>query len=621
MKKKKKRNSPRAKKPARTLAYPVEFRLRMVRFFLEEGYSTTLLREQFGVSGHSIQRWVRAYRDRGADGLEPKRHPGGKSRVPSEVQQRMVDIKKVHPEYGPRRIADVLKRFFLIPTSQATVHKTLAEQGLVKKAKRKAVKNPPKPRFFERSRPNQLWQSDIMTFRLAGQNAYLIGFIDDYSRYITSLGLYRSQTAEHVLETYRRGVCEYGVPKEMLTDNGRQYTNWRGKTRFEREMKKDRIQHIRSRPHHPMTLGKIERFWKSILNEFLQRAQFDSFEQAAERTAFWIKYYNHKRPHQGIGGLCPADRFFEIAHDLKKTMEKGVEENALELALRGRPVDPFYMVGRMGSQSVVIRAEKGKVKMLVDDTETNCEKELVYDARKDIKNEDNSKTSQNIRATTENNGRAVDLDREAYDSAGLPGNGNQPDAVGSVAELGHRGNAQSAGSDEERSSATAQPPAVTADRKEAFSPGCPTGKATQDDPEGEKDRGCITEEVSYGKTSICASNHAVEGGDDHEGSLRSDHRRPGSPSVGGLTQDLLQVGTAGVECAARWGGESEPGPPGSCFRRPSSSTFGAVGRSEDTDRVTQPQAGVKGCADGPEDADNQLRSSEKKMNGSDRRWP
>ena len=59
-------------------------------------------------------------------------------------------------------------------------------------------------------------------------------------------------------------------------------------------MEKDKIHHLRSQPHHPMTLGKIERFWKSILNEFLQRVQFDSFDQAVERTAFWVKYYNHK---------------------------------------------------------------------------------------------------------------------------------------------------------------------------------------------------------------------------------------------------------------------------------------------------------------------------------------
>jgi hypothetical protein len=240
---------------------------------------------------------------------------------------------------------------------------------------------------------------------------------------MTSLGLYRSQTAEHVLETYRRAVAEYGVPKEVLTDNGRQYTNWRGKTRFEQGLEKDRVKHIRSRPHHPMTLGKIERFWKSILGEFLQRAQFDSFEQAVERTAIWVKYYNHKRPHQGIGGLCPADRFFEIAHELRQTIEKGLEENALELALRGRPVDPFYMVGRMGGQSVVIRAEKGKVRMLVDGEAGTSQKELVYDTRKDIDHEHDQNPTQELRASAENNRGTFDLERAAHDRAAVRGDG------------------------------------------------------------------------------------------------------------------------------------------------------------------------------------------------------
>jgi transposase InsO family protein len=139
------------------------------------------------------------------------------------------------------------------------VRKTLHREGLMPKTKKKTPRNPPKPRFFERSTPNQLWQSDIFTFHLGGKNAYLIGFVDDYSRYVVGLGLYRSQTAEHVLEVYRRAVAEYGVPKEMLTDHGRQYANWRGKTRFQKEMEKDRVQHLMSRPHHPMTLGKVER--------------------------------------------------------------------------------------------------------------------------------------------------------------------------------------------------------------------------------------------------------------------------------------------------------------------------------------------------------------------------
>ena len=139
-----------------------------------------------------------------------------------------------------------------------------------------------------------------------------------------------------MLEVYRRAVVEYGAPREMLTDNGRQYTSWRGSTQFEAQMKKDHVKHIKSQPHHPMTLGKIERFWETIFQEFLSKAQFDSFEDARDRIPLWVKYYNHRRPHQGIGALCPADRYFEVATDLKKIIEQGVKDNVLELALKGK---------------------------------------------------------------------------------------------------------------------------------------------------------------------------------------------------------------------------------------------------------------------------------------------
>ena len=216
-----------------------------------------------------------------------------------------------------------------------------------------------------------MWQSDIMTFRLAGKNAYLIGYIDDYSRYITGLGFYRSQTAENVIETYRRAVGEYGVPKEMLTDNGRQYTNWRGTTRFEKELVKDRVKHIRSRPHHPMTLGKIERFWQTFCPSFCNVPSSPAYEDAADRIAFWVKYYNYKRPHQGIERAVSGRPVLRDRHDLEENPRTRCRGEPLEIALRGKPRDPFYMVGRMGDQSVVIRAEKGKVKMLVDDETMN----------------------------------------------------------------------------------------------------------------------------------------------------------------------------------------------------------------------------------------------------------
>ncbi len=319
---------------------------------------------------------------------------------------------------------------------------------------KKRQRNMTRPRFFERSTPNQLWQTDIFTFRLGGRYAYLIGYIDDYSRYITGLELFRSQTAQSVIEVYRRAASEYNPPKEMLTDNGRQYTNWRGNTRFELELKKDKIHHIKSQPHHPMTLGKIERFWKTIFVEFLSRAQFGSFEDAAERIRQWVKYYNHKRPHQGIGGLCPADRYFEIQGELRKTIEQGIQENLLEMALRGKPRLPFYMVGRMEGQSVVLRAEKGRLRLSVDAENDDVTQEVIYNLNE--KGHDNGEDKEReeaadaeLRGDGEVPGGTVDMDGEEETGGSLPGAVDTLDDPVAVAEAGDGRDAAGAGAEGE----------------------------------------------------------------------------------------------------------------------------------------------------------------------------
>jgi len=361
--------------------YGFEFKLRCAKLRLEEGLPVPLLSKEVGASKDVIRRWAKAYQERGEAGLRngvvPVRSRG---KLPGPVREKIVEIKKREPFLGVKRISHLLKRVFFLSASPETVRRTLRAESLIVPSKKKKPRhNITRPRFFERSGPNQLWQSDIFTFRLGSRYAYLIGFIDDYSRYVVGLELYRSQTVDQVLEVYRRAVGEYGVAKEVLTDRGRQYTTWRGSTRFERELKKERVRHIKSQAHHPMTLGKIERFWKTIYEEFLVRAQFGSFEEAKERIRQWVQYYNHKRPHQGIGGLCPADRYFEIQGELRKTMEQGIADNVLEMALRGKPREPFYMVGRMEGQSVVLRAEKGKLRLMVDDEEGGGKQEMVYE--------------------------------------------------------------------------------------------------------------------------------------------------------------------------------------------------------------------------------------------------
>ena len=388
------------KHPEKSRRYSTEFKLQIVKKYLEESIPVSVIRQECGVGIGTVRRWVRAYRRDGEAGLSMSYGGNGRS-LPSPVIDKIVEIKKANPLFGIKRISQLLKRAFFLSASAETVRKTLHDSTLMPEPPKKRQRNITRPRFFERSTPNQLWQTDIFTFRLGGRYAFLIGYIDDYSRYVTGLELFRTQTAQNVIEVYRRAASEYNPPKEMLTDNGRQYTSWRGNSRFELEMKKDRIHHIKSRPQHPMTLGKIERFWKTIFVEFLSRAQFGSFEDAAERIRQWVKYYNHKRPHQGIGGLCPADRYFEIQSELRKTIEQGIQDNLLEMALRGKPRLPFYMVGRMEGQTVVLRAEKGRLRLSVDAENDDITQEVIYNLNEEGDNHGESRQDKEQQETAE----------------------------------------------------------------------------------------------------------------------------------------------------------------------------------------------------------------------------
>ncbi len=528
--------------------YNFEFRLRAVRFYLEEGYSADLICNEMGMSTYSLYKWANNYKKYGEAGLKTQIW-SGKSKVPQTVKDKIIDLKRRNSTWGIKKISQFLKRIFFMQASPDTVRKTLHEENLVEPPKKKRQKNIPKPRFFERATPNQMWQTDICTFRLAGKNAYLIGYIDDYSRYITGLGLFRSQTAEHVIETYRVASGEYGVPKEMLTDNGRQYTNWRGTTKFEKELKKDRIKHIKSQPHHPMTLGKIERFWKTILQEFLLRAQFESFEDARSRLNFWVKYYNHKRPHQGIGGLCPADRFFEIQHELRQAVEHGVEENTLEMALRGKPVNPFYMVGRMGDQNLVIRAEKGKVRMMVDGEEKVDNRELVYQMEKENitdEKQNYAKETQDLQFTGKEQSGVVDLVGTPDDDRTVQGTVSEFRPVEQVAASGDGRDVVRPGV-EERPGATAsfEQPVESPVGEEGLSTAWqsqPAGRTVGNYPAEPQQGGLIPVE-SYEKEipTEAAGHYGHPACGDHYESPQRNHDCHGSgPGTGGVPQDLLQ---------------------------------------------------------------------------------
>ena len=193
----------------------------------------------------------------------------------------------------------------------------------------------------------------------------LIAIIDDHSRFLVGWGLFRQQTTDAVLEVLKAAIGQWGAPREILSDNGRQFVAWRGETRFQRVLKQQGIQHVRSAPHHPMTLGKIERFWQTVWREYLSEAVFASYADACRRLDHWMGYYNHQRPHQGIDGACPADRFYGMAGDVEEAIRQGCDENALRLALGQDVQPPLYLLGQVGGTDVrvVRRGEDIEVKV------------------------------------------------------------------------------------------------------------------------------------------------------------------------------------------------------------------------------------------------------------------
>lgn len=551
-KKQKNTSPPRGGARKKGVRRSFEERLRAVKLHLEEGFTQRLVAEELGVTLKGVQRWLVAYRRHGEEGLKDRKGGPSARRLPEAVKDKILELKREEPTRGVKRISQLLRRIFFLPASTETVRQTLQEEGLVESPP-KPRRNLTRPRFFERATPNQMWQTDIFTFRLGGKYAYVIGFMDDYSRYIVGADLFRSHTAENVLEVFRVAAAEYQPPKEMLTDNGREYVNWRGTTRFQAEMKKNGTHHFKSRPHHPMTLGKIERFWETIWQEFLSRAQFESFESARERIRFWIKYYNHKRPHQGIEGLCPADRYFEIASELRKTIEAGIQENLLEMALRGQPKAPFYMVGRMEGQSVILRAEKGKLKLSIDNGNQN--QELVYDLKTDAAT---STTGPVVLGHGEGAGGAGGVDGPVQGGGGVPADADHGNDVPALAAAGDGRDAAGAGvAGQPGQGGGAQPaaaglvkqPAEAAQHPETVGP---AGADPACDPVGGGGKTPVDEFVpTASQPDPAGAGGAVD--------------RPGSgAAVGDLPPVVLQMGEAGSPGPAGVpGGPAQGTPPNS----------------------------------------------------------
>lgn len=316
-----------------------------------------------GLSKHTLYSYKKRFEEHGPAGLMEQKRGRQRGSTLNELTKRTIlMLKEANPEFGCQRISDMLARGPALGASASAVSRVLKEAGY----ELEDVPTRPhrdKPRRFERAKPNQLWQTDIFTFMLKRQNrrVYLVGFMDDHSRFMVGYGLHSSQSTALVLEALRSSISNYGVPEEILTDNGSQYVTWRGKSQFSKELEKRGIRQVVAKPRRPRTLGKIERFWGSLWRECVEAAVFVDLEDARRRLGHFMDHYNFHRTHQGIDGLVPADRFFSASEQVLAAQKERIAQNALELARHGTPKEPLYLTGQAGGRGFTVHSEGERV--------------------------------------------------------------------------------------------------------------------------------------------------------------------------------------------------------------------------------------------------------------------
>ncbi|SBT92425.1 Transposase InsO and inactivated derivatives [Streptomyces sp. DI166] len=229
----------------------------------------------------------------------------------------MCELRRKHPRWGPRRIAFVLERSGAVTPvpSRMTVYRILVRHGLIEPGVRRRKRSDYKR--WQRDRPMQLWQMDIVGGLLLadGSECKMVTGIDDHSRFMVIAKVVQRATARAVCSAFGEALVRFGVPEEVLTDNGKQFTarfgpGKPGETMFDRICRENGITHRLTRPQSPTTTGKIERFHQTLRRELLDDHEpFIDLGAAQAVVDAWLEDYNRMRPHQALAMAVPASRF------------------------------------------------------------------------------------------------------------------------------------------------------------------------------------------------------------------------------------------------------------------------------------------------------------------------
>ncbi len=282
------------------------------------GAPVTEVARRYGVSRQAVHLWLGKYQREGLAGLADHSHrPRFQPRqLDAGIEAMICQLRGAHPRWGPRRLQYELGKARVAPVpSRSTVYRVLVRRGLVPARKRKRRREDYKR--WQREAPMQLWQLDITgsVFLADGTELKLISGIDDHSRFCVIAAVVRRGTARAVCRAFLTAMRTYGIPDEVLTDNGKQFTGRFGKPRpaevlFERICRRNGIRQLLTRPYSPTTTGKVERWHQTLQDELLNDGgPFGTAGEAQTAVDAWREEYNYRRPHQSLDMACPADKF------------------------------------------------------------------------------------------------------------------------------------------------------------------------------------------------------------------------------------------------------------------------------------------------------------------------
>jgi transposase InsO family protein len=171
---------------------------------------------------------------------------------------------------------------------------------------------------WERGEPMELWQMDVVGgFVIADRDstfrAKALTGVDDHARFCVSAHLMVRESSQRVCDGLALALRKWGVPEQILTDNGKVFTGRfntpQVEVLFDRICRENGIEHLLTKPRSPTTTGKIERFHRALRTEFRTDRVFASLQQAQAELDAWVEEYNHRRPHQALDMATPAERF------------------------------------------------------------------------------------------------------------------------------------------------------------------------------------------------------------------------------------------------------------------------------------------------------------------------